>query len=342
MIIIDGSYGEGGGQILRYAASLAAAYGKQIKVVNIRAKRPNPGLRPQHIGGLKILLEICGGKVEGLRVGSKEVTLNFGNPKPGEYFYDVGTAGSITLVLQSILPVLALHSGYYEITIIGGTDVKWSPTSDYLKYVLLPNLRLLGVDSEVEIVKRGYYPRGGGKVILRFHGSKLRNKIFSRDAAKNTNVISVVSNLPYHIIERQIKPIKAEFEKLNVKNVSYHAKYLGPDKAAGPGTSVLIYTQSETGVLCGGDSIGERGKPAEVVGIEALKKYLEWYRSKAALDIFMADMIIPYLFMARGYSMYTAPRMTLHMDSALYVANKITERGFKVENINDEVKIEIL
>ena len=275
-------------------------------------------------------------------MGSREVILRFGGPKPGEYFYNVGTAGSVTLVLQSILPVLALHSGYYEITIIGGTDVKWSPTSDYFKYVLLPNLSLLGINAELEIVKRGYYPKGGGRVIFKFHSSKLRNKIFIRENIKNTEVISIASNLPYHIVERQIKPIKAKFEELGIRNVKYHAKRLGPDKAAGPGTSILVYTQSQANVFCGGDSIGEKGKPAEVVGSEALEKYLEWYNSKAALDVFMADMIIPYLFMAKGYSMYTAPKMTLHMDSALYVASKIIEREFKVERVNNEVKIEVL
>lgn len=340
-IVIDGSYGEGGGQILRYAAALAAVVGEEVRVVNIRSKRPNPGLRPQHIGGLKILHQVCGGTVEGLRVGSMEVTMRFGRPKPGEYFYDVGTAGSVTLVMQTLLPALAYHGGEYEVTIVGGTDVKWSPTTDYFRHVVLHNLRLVGVEAELEVVKRGYYPRGGGRVVLRVRDGKLRSSSFSRAEVARTEVVSVASNLPAHVAERQARAIIEGLRREGVSEVERRVERLGPDRAFGPGSSVLVYSETRENVRCGGDSIGEKGKPAERVGQEALEKYLEWYRSSAALDTFMSDMIIPFLFIAEGHSSYTAPKMTLHMDSALYVASRITGRSYRVSEERGAVRVEV-
>lgn len=342
MIVIDGSYGEGGGQILRYAAALAAVFGEKVKVVNIRIKRPNPGLRPQHIGGLKLLQTICGGRVEGLKVGSLEVAMDYGEPKPGNYIYNVGTAGSIMLVVQSILPALVKHGGDYELTIIGGTDVKWSPTADYFRYVFLPNLSVLGVYAEFKILKRGYYPRGGGRVRLSIHDSKVSNYTFQRSKILSTNVISIASNLPKHVSERQVKSFKYKLETLGVGNIKYNIDVLGPESAVDRGTSILIYSIMDNDVRNGGDAIGERGKPAESVGWEAYQRYLEWFESGAALDTFMGDMIIPYLFIAKGPSKYTTPRLTKHMESALYVAREITGREYRINTVNRYIEVAII
>jgi RNA 3'-terminal phosphate cyclase (ATP) len=317
MYVIDGSYGEGGGQILRYAAALSAALHLKIKVINIRAKRPNPGLRPQHLGGLKILHNICGGTIEGLHVGSTEVFMDFGEPRSGEYKYDVGTAGSITLIIQNLMPVLAVSKKDITVTITGGTDVKWSPTSDYLRYVFLNNLKLIGIKTEMEILKRGYYPRGGGKVVLRVSSDSIIKSLdIDRKSINYTGVISIASNLPRHVAERQIRSFKGFLEKEVTGEKEYKIIVLGKEEAFGPGTSILIYSKMENDVFVGGDNIGERGKPAESVGWDAYQKYLEWYRSNASFDPYMGDMIIPFLFLSKGKSRFTVPRLTQYASLA--------------------------
>ncbi len=341
MIIIDGSYGEGGGQILRYAASLAAAAGEKVKVINIRANRPNPGLRPQHLGGLKLLHEICGGDVSGLKIGSKEVVLKYDYPKAGRYYYDVGTAGSVTLVMQTLLPVLSCGKGRFEVTLVGGTDVKWSPTIDYFRHVFMWNLSKFGVKGRIELIKRGYYPRGGGRVKLVVDGAegKFKKVDFTRASIIATKVISVCSNLPSHIASRQIEAVKFKLEQLSIGSTEYLVEVNGPDKAFGKGTSIVIYSEMENSIRCGGDSIGEKGKPAESVGWDAYQRYLEWYNSTAALDRFMGDMVIPYIFLAGGGN-FSAPILTKHMESALYVAKTILGINFQV--IQGESRVDVM
>ena len=342
MITIDGSYGEGGGQILRYAASLAAAYGEKVKIINIRARRPNPGLRPQHLGGLKLLLKICGGEVIGLNIGSKEVILKYDKPKPGFYTYDIGTAGSISLILQTILPVLSVAKGTSKLVIRGGTDVKWSPTIDYFRYVFLYNLQLFGINTNLEVVKRGYYPKGGGevKITVRGVGKELNKVHFKRERIVFTNIVSVCSNLPKHIAYRQINAFKHLIENLDVGKVNYFTELNGPEHAFGKGTSILIYSEMRNKIRSGGDCIGERGKPAESVGWDAYQKYLEWYNSGAALDRFMSDMVVPYMFLA-GSGSFTSPKLTKHMESALYVSKLITNIPYEITTEDSIVKIHV-
>lgn len=341
MITIDGAYGEGGGQILRYAASLAAATGEKVKIINIRANRPNPGLRPQHLAGLKLLKEICNGDIIGLKIGSKEVILQLKDPKPGKYFYDVGTAGSLTLLMQTLMPVLAISQGVFEIKLTGGTDVKWSPTIDYFIYIFLRNISYFGVKAKIDVIKRGYYPRGGGQILLKVHGvSKLSKVHFERAKITKTTVISICSNLPRHVAERQIKSFKFKLEQLKVGEIKYIVDIYGVDRAIGKGTSIIIFSEMENGVRCGGDAIGERGKPAESVGWDAFQKYLEWYNSSAALDRFMGDMIIPFMFLA-GEGSLTVPVLTKHIESALYVSNKLTGIKFSVLREKTHIRLSI-
>src|SRR5256712_9636487 len=164
MIEIDGSFGEGGGQVLRTAVALAAVLSKEIHVFNIRAGRAEPGIRPQHMTGVKAANELCSGDLEGLGVGSTEFVFKPGKLRAGAFKYDVGTAGSVTLVLQTLMPILAFAPGGVQLEITGGTDVKWSPPIDYLRLVTLPIIRKIGCLGDLEIVRRGHYPKGGGLV----------------------------------------------------------------------------------------------------------------------------------------------------------------------------------
>ncbi|WP_297500742.1 RNA 3'-terminal phosphate cyclase, partial [Thermococcus sp.] len=157
---IDGSYGEGGGQILRTAVALSVITGKAVRIKRIRANRPNPGLRPQHLHGILALKELSGAMVKAARVGSTELEFIPGRAEPKNIRVPIKTAGSITLTLQALLPAMAFVGGSFEIT--GGTDVPWSPPIDYLKGVTLFALERMGLKVEIEVKRRGHYPKGGG------------------------------------------------------------------------------------------------------------------------------------------------------------------------------------
>src|SRR5437879_8956232 len=193
MIEIDGSYGEGGGQVLRTAVALAAVLSKGIHVFNIRAGRAEPGLRPQHMTGVKAAAELCSSELEGLRVGSTEFTFKPGKLRAGTFRFDVGTAGSVTLVLQTLMPILAFALGNVQLEITGGTDVKWSPPIDYLRLVTLPLLARMEMQASILVVKRGHYPKGGGIVRLKASPTSVLKNIVGIDGG-NVNAIAVVSH----------------------------------------------------------------------------------------------------------------------------------------------------
>ncbi len=348
MILIDGAFGEGGGQILRYSAALAAATGKTVRVVNIRANRPNPGLRPQHLSSLKILQMIFGGFIEGLRIGSTEVVIKLDGPKPGRLTYDIGTAGSISLVMQSLVPALVLADSESEITLIGGTDVKWSPTIDYMRYVYTSIIKKFGPTIHIDVLKRGYYPAGGGKVRLRVAPSGMLDnvKLLDRGELDELLIRSVVSRLPQHIIHRQADAALKTVSRAGLGDlediIRVEKEHVPPDKAGGPGTSTLVVARHSGGLYCGGDSIGERGKPAEKVGEEAAKRFLKWLESGAVLDRYIGDMIIPFMALAEGGGAYTVSEFTKHMESALYVVEKLLGVEYTVEEVGESIyKIEI-
>src|SRR5712664_2950318 len=205
MIEVDGSYGEGGGQVLRTAVALAAVLSKEIHVFNIRAGRADPGLRPQHMTGVKAAAELCSGHLEGLAVGSTDFVFKPGKMKAGNFRFDVGTAGSVTLVLQTLMPMLAFAPGPVQLDIVGGTDVKWSPPIDYLRLGTLPILKKISYHSELELVRRGHYPKGGGLVRFSTHGPSKLQPITNNNPGPILRIhcISHATALPRHVAERQ-------------------------------------------------------------------------------------------------------------------------------------------
>lgn len=348
MITIDGSFGEGGGQILRYSALFAAALGKPVRVFNIRANRPNPGLRAQHLSTLKIMLDLFKGTAEGLHIGSKEVVLRLERPRGGKIEYDIGTAGSISLVLQTLIPATLLADSPSEILLKGGTDVKWSPTIDYMAHVYKSIVKMVGGNVEINVIRRGYYPAGGGIVKVYVDpANKIRPiRLIKRGAIQEVKIISVVSQLPMHILERQIKGALGELEAINLSRevVKAETYYYSHTNSAGPGTSVLVAALHTGGIYSGGDAIGERGVRAEEVGREASKKFIKWYNSNAVFDVFAGDMVIPYAVLSHDHCAFSVPEVTEHIRSALFVAKEfvdtlsysVTEgdEGYKVIDIS--------
>ncbi|OYT40394.1 MAG: RNA 3'-phosphate cyclase [Desulfurococcales archaeon ex4484_58] len=327
VVVIDGSMGEGGGQILRYSLSLSALTLKPVRIFNIRAKRSNPGLRPQHLTAVKALQTITNARVEGASVGSMEIYFEPRTRKPGNYIFNIGTAGSVSLVIQAILPTLLFSNGYSRVEITGGTDVPWSPPIDYMRFVFSYNLRLFGVNINIKLLRRGHYPRGGGRVVLEINPVKDRLKPISmveRGDIKGIKGISHAVKLPSHVAERQARSASQYIrEKLGIEPVIEIETYPSDkDPHLGPGSGIVLYADVECNSRLGGDSLGARGKRAEIVGREAAEKLVYELTSNMCFDSHMGDMLIPYMFLAAGKSIVGVSNITLHTLTAIEVSKK--------------------
>jgi len=332
IVKIDGSLGEGGGQILRTAITLSAITGRPIEVTNIRSKRPNPGLRPQHMTGIKIISDLFRANVENLRVGADWIRFAPRDKfEGGTIEVDIGTAGSISMVLAVVVPAVSLSGNSLWMKIVGGTDVRASPTFDYVKSVLARAYREIGIRFSVEVLKRGYYPKGGGIVESIIEPCRTPETI-ELLAARNVEprIISVCSLLPRDVAERQTSSAIVALEKNGIQCRNYSASI---GTSISPGSSILVYSTSDFGPFIGGDSIGEIGKRAEAVGIEAAERYLDSALNQAPVDPFLADMLVLPLALAKGRSKYKTARVTEHLKTNLEVAKQILGCEYGIEQI---------
>ncbi|MEM1933349.1 MAG: RNA 3'-terminal phosphate cyclase [Desulfurococcaceae archaeon] len=325
-VVIDGSFGEGGGQILRYALSFSALTLKPVRIFNIRAKRDNPGLRPQHLTAVKALAEITKARVIGDRVGSMELYFEPKTRIGGSYRFDIGTAGSVSLVIQAILPTLLFANRSSRVELTGGTDVAWSPPIDYMRFVFLHNLKLMGIEASIELYRRGHYPRGGGHLALQVNPLKkppLPINIETRGSLISIKGISHAVRLPKHVAERQAISAKEYIKSRFGLEPEIKLEYFedpSKDPHLGPGSGIVLYADVEAGSRIGSDSLGEKGKRAEDVGREAGEKLVVELETNMGFDKHMADMLIPYLFIAKGKSVIGVSNLTLHASTAISVA----------------------
>jgi RNA 3'-phosphate cyclase len=333
MIEIDGSYGEGGGQILRTAVSLSALTMKPVRIVNIRAGRPKPGLKRQHMAGIEVTGRIVGAELKGLEVGSTTVEFTPCERQGGTIDYDVGTAGSISLVLQAALPPAVLSPEPISFRLHGGTDVKWSPPVDYLHNVFAHTLELLGPRIEIHQKKRGHYPRGGGEVICEVSPVDCIESFTEVEfgGLRSVEGISHCVRLPGHIAERQARTAeRVILDGLNIKSDIVRESYLkGNDPHLGPGSGIVIWAESDKGVKVGADSLGDRGKSAESVGSDAASQLVSELSAGMAIDSHLCDMLIPYLAVASGTSKIGVTSVTSHLTTNIWAVKKIL--GTRIE-----------
>jgi len=338
-VTIDGSMGEGGGQILRYSLALSALLLRPVRIMNIRAKRSNPGLRPQHLTAVKALADITMAEVVGASVGSQTLTFKPKRRLGGSYRFNIGTAGSISLVIQALLPALLFAEDDSFIEITGGTDVSNSPPIDYMRFVFKPILRKVGASIEIHLKKRGHYPRGGGLVTLNVKRLKeplIAINVIERGEIRDVRGLSHCVKLPSHVAIRQAKSA----EELVFKEVGIRPKIdvefyeATKDPHLSPGSGITIYAITDSSVI-GADALGERGKPAEKVGEEAAAKLLSELRTGMAFDSHMADMLIPYIALAKGKSCIGVSNITLHALTAIMVTKQFLQRDlFEVRENN--------
>ena len=335
---IDGSHGEGGGQILRTALALAAILQQPVEIGNIRAGRKKPGLRPQHLTAVKAMASITAGKVVGAELGSTSLSFEPQRIVPGSYSLDVGTAGSTSLVLQGMIPALLFAKDGSRVVITGGTHVPWSPCFHYMVEVFLPALKRLGGVLQLEIKRWGWYPKGGGEVIASISPSaELKGiDLTRRGKLQGACVLSAVSNLPMSIAERQGDQALKRFSD-HGDEVPQIELLNGP--SPGTGTVVFIRGRFEN-VAAGFTSLGKKGKPAEKVADNACSDFFEFVASMVAVDDHLADQIVLYMALAKGRSSLIAGRITRHLATNMWVIEQFLPVRFQVDEEAGGVSVE--
>ncbi|MEM1579328.1 MAG: RNA 3'-terminal phosphate cyclase [Archaeoglobaceae archaeon] len=329
MIRIDGSFGEGGGQILRSSIALSCITGKSVEITKIRANRPNPGLAAQHLKGIEIAKLISDAEVEGLKLGSTRIFFKPRKVMGGNYRIDIGTAGSVTLILQTILPPLLIAENASKLEIIGGTDVAWSPTVDYFANLTLRALKEMGSKIILKIESRGYYPKGGGKIRVEIEPSKLSGKNFE---VQNEQILGLshCQNLPQHVAHRQ-KEAALQFLRQRGLSAEIRVETL---KGISTGSGITIWSCYKAG-----SALGEKGKRAEEVGLEAAKNFFDEFSAKGTFDSHLADQVMIFGAIARGRTSYTTTKITLHQRSNEYVIKSFL--GDVMRIYEEEKRIEI-
>ena len=333
---IDGSYGEGGGQILRTSLSLSVLTNQPIEIFNIRAKRKNPGLQAQHLVAVLAAKKISQAEVFGDKIGSKVLKFKPKEIKPGKYEFDIGTAGSTTLVAQTILLPLAFAKHPSEILIIGGTHNPLAPPFHYFSEIFLPMIEKLGIKAEAKLEKYGFYPKGGGRIRLFIQPIKeLKPENFlEKGKLLEISGLSVVANLPIEIAKRQKKAM-LEFLKTSISIPEENIK-VEQVKALSPGTFIFLKAKFEN-VLAGFSSLGERGKSAEKVGQEVAEQFLKYYYSYKALDPHLADQIILYLAIAKKPFAFTVSTLTNHLLTHIWLLEKFLNIKINIDRKENKI-----
>ena len=337
-IKIDGSHGEGGGQILRTALALASILQQPVEIHNVRAGRKKPGLRPQHLAAVKAMAMITTGKVWGAEPGSMRLSFEPGQVVPGVYSFDVGTAGSTSLVLQTMIPALLFAKRTSRVVITGGTHVPWSPCFHYLKEVFVPALKQMGAELRLEMERWGWYPKGGGKVISSVSPiPELTGLDLTRHGKlQDAYALSVVSNLPMSIAERQKNQVLKRFRDHGY-NVPRIELLKGP--SSGTGTVVFVRATFENGAA-GFTSLGKRGRPAEKVADDACSDFFAFMASGAGVDDYLADQLVLYMALAKGRSSFIARRITRHLATNMRVIEQFLPARFEVDEETGWVSVE--
>jgi RNA 3'-terminal phosphate cyclase (ATP) len=341
---IDGSQKSGSGTILRLSVALAAILKEPLHIFNIRMKRPQPGLRPQHLEAVLTAARLCSAEVRGATLGSSEVWFTPGEIQGGRITSEIGTAGSIPMLLLTVLPMCAYAKQHVSLRVTrGGTDVRNAPTINYLRHLLLPLLSRMGLKATLTIRKYGYYPKGMGEILLEVDPcrdlSVIRIDRFGE--LKQLKGVSVCTFLADRkVAERQAK---AAMERLRQWGLEPDIDIINDtSNPLQKGSSLVLWAETDTGSLIGGDAIGELGKPSEKVGSEAADNLIKELEARATVDSHLADILVPYVALAQGSSVYSSRLVTEHLDTNVWLAEKILGAKFCVAKVGNLYRVEAI
>ncbi len=346
MIHIDGSYGEGGGQVLRTSLSLAAITGQAIRISKIRAGRQKPGLAAQHLTAVRAAATICDARVTGDRLNS--TSLEFipgGATASGKYTFDVSdalggrSAGAVTLVLQTILLPLALADGNSEVILRGGTHVAFSPSFTYVEQVYLPMLKRMGLQAEVKLNAWGWYPQGGGEVKLSVTGGNTLSGINLMEPGelKQVRGLAVVTELPSHIPQRMAS--RAE-NLLHQANMKVNIQPLR-ERGVAPGAGIFLTAEYENS-LAGFGALGRVGLPADKVAEIACQELIDFNDTGAAVDVHLADQLLLPAALASQGSQYRVADLTMHLTTNAWVIQQFGIAKISIDEFDQTVVVEKL
>ena len=342
MLEIDGSQKSGSGTILRLSIALAAINQEPLHIYNIRHNRKQPGLRPQHLESVITAAKLCNAETEGVKFGSRELWFKPNGIISGEVRAEIGTAGSMSMLLLTVLPICAYAKGDVRVHVInGGTDVRYAPTINYMKYVLLPTLERMGLKASLYIKSFGYYPKGMGEVVLKVNsGAQLCP--LSIEEFGNVEEIEGVSVCTF-LEKQRVAERQAEAAMNILRNYGYDTKIRVVNDQSNPlqkGSSIVLWAKTSKGVLLGGDAIGEMGKSSEAVGREAAENLMKETEAHTTVDVHLADMLVPYIALANGTSTYLTRKITDHLDTNIWLTEKILGTKIQVTKAGNQYRIE--
>lgn len=335
MLRLDGSVGEGGGQLLRSALTLSAATGRPFRMEGVRAGRQPPGLRRQHVAATRAAAEISGAHLEGDAPGSTRVVFRPSSLRGGQFTFDVGGAGSAILVLQTVLPALVLADRASDLTLRGGTHNPFAPPFEFLQRAYLPALRRMGMEATATLDRRGFFPAGGGLVRCRVRpGEPVPLSTHERGEELRRRARAVVADLPRHIADRELSVTRAMLD-LDERDV----ELVEDGEADGPGNVLIVDVECEEAseVLAG---FGRRGVPAESVATETCKQALRYIESEAPVGTHLADQLLVPMGLAGGGS-FTTREPTSHMRTNAIVVRRFLRVDVHIRETNGKWRVTV-
>jgi RNA 3'-terminal phosphate cyclase (ATP) len=342
LIEVDGSQKSGSGTILRLSIALAAIIGQPLHIRNIRQNRPQPGLRPQHLEAVLTAAKLCNAELEGANISSRELWFKPKEVKGGKFESEIGTAGSIPMLIMNVLPICVFAEENVHLHISkGGTDVLHSPTINYMRFVLLPTLKRMGVNAHLTVRKYGYYPKGMGEVTLSVEPCKSLQPLCLENFGK-IKAINGVSVCTF-LAERKVAERQAIIANDYLSERGYRANVqIINDKSNSlqKGSSLVLWAETDTSAILGADAIGELRKSSETVGKEAAEKFYAEISAMPTVDVHLADMLIPYVALTKGRSAYLTRTISDHLETNIWLAEKILNVHFSVKKVNGLYKVE--
>jgi RNA 3'-terminal phosphate cyclase (ATP) len=292
LVAIDGSQGEGGGQILRTSLGLSLVTGRPVRIERIRAARSNPGLQRQHLAAVRAAIEVGAARADGAHLGSSTLTFAPEPVRSGAYLFDVGSAGSATLVLQTVLPALALADGPSRVEITGGTHNAWAPPFEFLERVFLPLLNRMGPQVDVRLERHGFYPAGQGRLLAEIRPAPAWEgfDLLDRGAFVRGSVRALVSRLPEHVGRREVETALQRLARNKARRKAWRGTVEEVD-AAGSGNAVLVEVVHEHAVEVFA-GFGKRGVPAEKVALDAADEAAAYLASEVPIGPHLADQLL--------------------------------------------------
>lgn len=333
MIEVDGSRGEGGGQIVRTAVALAAATETSVRITNVRAARSNPGLRPQHCTAIEACADICSAQTEGVETGAR--TFEFrgvGGPRSGDWSWSVGTAGSATLVIQSVVPPLLRTEGCSTIVVEGGTHTRNAPIWEHLERCYVPAIERIGATVDVCLERHGFYPAGGGRLQLEIepprHDLESLERL-DRGALRRLEVTAILADLPGHIARRELETFADE---LAVYDVTRRVDAVEESRSRGNALYASIESDAGTAIL---SEMGWKGRPAEEVATQLARQTRQYLDSGAAVDARLADQLVVPMALGGG-GRFTTSEITPHCRTQLELIPDFLDVAFDVTETGSE------